>query len=55
MMKTYLCIVCCFVYDEAADRPEDGTAPGTLWADVPPSWACPECGVAKVEFEMIEI
>jgi rubredoxin len=54
-MKTYLCIVCGFVYDEAAGRPEDGLAPGTAWADVPASWACPECGVAKANFEVVEI
>ena len=53
-MKTYLCIVCGFVYDEAAGRPEDGIAPGTPWADVPASWACPECGVAKADFEVVE-
>ena len=29
-MKTYICIVCGFVYDEAAGRPEDGIAAGTL-------------------------
>jgi rubredoxin len=54
-MKTYLCIVCGFIYDEAAGHMEDGIVPGTLWADVPESWACPECGVAKVDFEMVEI
>lgn len=54
-MKTYICIVCGFVYDEAAGRPEDGIAPGTLWADVPASWECPECGVAKADFEPVEI
>jgi rubredoxin len=36
-MKTYICIVYGFVYDEAAGRPEDGIAPGTLWVDVPAS------------------
>lgn len=54
-MKTYLCIVCGFIYDEAAGRAEDGLAPGTRWADVPDSWACPECGVAKADFEVVEI
>jgi rubredoxin len=54
-MKTYLCIVCGFVYDEAAGRPEDGIAAGTLWADVPGGWACPDCGVAKADFELVEI
>ena len=56
-MKTYLCIVCGFIYDEAQGRPEDGIAAGTAWADVPETWAwaCPECGVAKADFEAVEI
>ena len=54
-MKTYICIVCGFIYDEATGRPEDGIAAGTLWADVPASWECPECGVAKADFEAVEI
>jgi rubredoxin len=54
-MKTYICIVCGFVYDEAAGLPEDGIAAGTLWADVPASWACPDCGVAKADFEVVEL
>lgn len=54
-MKTYICIVCGFVYDEAAGRPEDGIAPGTLWADVPTTWECPDCGVAKADFEPVEL
>jgi rubredoxin len=54
-MKTYLCIVCGFIYAEAAGHPEDGIAPGTPWADVPEDWACPDCGVAKADFEMVEI
>lgn len=54
-MKTYQCVVCGFVYDEAQGRPEDGIAAGTLWADVPAAWECPDCGVGKADFEMIEI
>jgi rubredoxin len=54
-MKTYVCIVCGFVYDEAAGRPEDDIAPGTAWADVPERWACPDCGVTKADFEMVEL
>jgi rubredoxin len=54
-MKTYLCIVCGFIYDETTGCPEDGIAAGTLWADVPLTWTCPECGVEKVLFEMVEI
>jgi rubredoxin len=52
--KTFVCIVCGFVYDEAEGRPEDGIAAGTTWADVPADWACPECGVAKNDFELVD-
>jgi rubredoxin len=53
--KTYLCIVCGFIYDEATGRPDEGIPAGTLWADVPADWTCPECGVGKFDFELIEI
>jgi rubredoxin len=54
-MKTYQCIVCGYVYDEAAGSPSEGIAPGTKWEDVPDSWVCPDCGVGKSDFEMVEI
>lgn len=54
-MKTSMCVVCGFVYEESEGRPEDGIAPGTAWADVPADWLCPECSVGKDRFEMIEI
>lgn len=54
-MKTWVCIVCGFVYDEAAGLPDEGIPPGTAWADVPANWVCPECGVAKADFEPVEI
>lgn len=54
-MKTYLCIVCGFIYEEATGLPEHGIAAGTRWADIPQSWSCPECGMVKEEFEMVEI
>jgi len=53
--KEYMCVVCGFVYSEAAGLPEEGFAPGTRWADIPDSWVCPECGAAKEDFEMIEV
>ncbi len=54
-MRTYLCIVCGFIYDESAGRPEDGIAPGTPWDAVPDDWACPDCGAGKDSFEMMAI
>ena len=53
--NTYVCIVCGFIYDEAAGRPEDKIAAGTRWADVPADWTCQDCGVAKADFEMVEV
>lgn len=29
--------------------------PGTRWEDVPDDWLCPDCGVGKEDFEMLEI
>lgn len=54
-MRTWMCLVCGWIYDEAAGFPEDGIAPGTRWEDVPPNWVCPECGARKEDFELIEI
>ena len=55
VMKKFQCIVCGFVYDEAAGIPQDGIAPGTRWDDVPDDWECPECGASKADFEMVEM
>jgi rubredoxin len=54
-MKKWQCVVCGLIYNEADGWPDDGIAPGTLWQDVPEDWLCPDCGVGKMDFEMIEI
>ncbi|MDX3905447.1 MAG: rubredoxin [Pigmentiphaga sp.] len=53
--RTWMCLVCGWIYDEAAGDPEHGLAPGTRWDEVPGDWLCPDCGVGKGEFEMVEI
>ncbi len=53
-MKTWQCVVCGFIYDEAKGMPEDGVPAGTRWQDIPADWSCPDCGVAKADFEMVE-
>lgn len=53
-MARYECIVCGWIYDEARGLPESGIAPGTLWADLPADWLCPDCGVGKEDFQLIE-
>ncbi|ANB02381.1 rubredoxin [Ectothiorhodospira sp. BSL-9] len=50
-MKKYQCVICGFIYDEAEGVPDDGIPPGTVWADVPDDWVCPECGATKSDFE----
>ena len=38
----------------AAAEPCTGQS-GTRWEDVPEDWLCPDCGVGKLDFEMIEM
>jgi rubredoxin len=54
-MTTWMCLICGWIYDEAAGAPEHGIAAGTLWADVPMNWTCPECGARKEDFEMVQL
>lgn len=54
-MKTYVCVVCGLIYDEEQGWPDDGIAPGTTWDAVPSDWLCPECGVGKDDFDLVEV
>lgn len=54
-MKMWMCLVCGWIYDEAQGQPEEGIPPGTRWEDIPDDWRCPDCGVSKADFEMIEV
>lgn len=54
-MKSYMCVICGYVYDENDGAPDDGIEPGTKWEDVPETWLCPDCGARKEDFEMVEI
>lgn len=52
--RRYLCRVCGFVYDEAEGDPDGGLPPGTRYEDIPDDWECPDCGVSKADFELLE-
>ena len=52
---TWMCLICGWIYDEAAGDPDHGIAPGTAWADVSMNWTCPECGARKEDFEMVQL
>jgi rubredoxin len=53
--KTWMCLICGWIYDEAAGAPDEGIAPGTPWEQVPMNWTCPECGARKEDFEMVQL
>jgi rubredoxin len=47
----YICSICGHVYDETIGDAENDIEPGTLFADLPDAWSCPDCGVDKSMFE----
>ena len=51
----YLCLICGYVYDEEQGDPDSGIPANTAWKDVPDDWMCPECGVGKADFDMVEM
>src|SRR5574343_19769 len=53
--KTWMCLICGWIYDEALGDTEHGIAPGTKWEDVPMNWTCPECAARKEDFEMVAL
>lgn len=53
--RTWMCVICGWIYDEEVGCPEEGLPPGTRWEDVPLTWQCPECEATKEDFEMLEI
>lgn len=53
--RSWMCVVCGWIYEEEEGLPEEGIAPGTRWEDIPEDFVCPECGASKSDFEMIEI
>jgi rubredoxin len=51
LMKSYVCLVCGYIYDPAEGDPDNGVNPGTSFEDVSEDWLCPVCGVGKDQFE----
>ena len=46
-MQKFRCTVCEYVYDP---KENDGVA----FENLPDDWTCPECGVGKDQFELVE-
>ena len=53
--RTFQCGTCGFIYSEADGLPDEGFPPGVRWADIPEDWCCPDCGMAKSQFDMVEV
>jgi rubredoxin len=53
--RTWMCVVCGFVYDEEKGLPEEAIEAGTCWEDIPLNWVCPDCGAGKEDFEMVQV
>jgi rubredoxin len=53
--RTWMCLICGWIYDESVGDAEHGLAPGTKWDAVPMNWTCPECGARKEDFEMVQL
>lgn len=50
----YVCDVCGWIYDPEVGDPDGGIVAGTAFADIPDDWICPECGVSKDDFSLVE-
>ncbi|MFA6118803.1 MAG: rubredoxin [Parachlamydiales bacterium] len=46
-MKKYICRVCGYVYDPSENEKID-------FEDLDEDWICPECGVGKDQFELLD-
>ena len=52
--KSWVCLICGWIYNEEEGLPNEGIAPGTRFADIPDDWRCPLCDVGKAEFAAVE-
>jgi rubredoxin len=53
--RSWMCVVCGFIFNEAEGLPEEGIPAGTRFEDLPDDWCCPDCGVTKADFELIDV
>jgi rubredoxin len=52
--KSWVCLICGWIYNEEDGLPEEGIAAGTRFAEIPEDWRCPLCDVSKAEFSVVE-
>jgi rubredoxin len=52
--KSWICLICGWIYNEEDGIPEEGIAPATRFTDIPENWRCPLCDVGKADFVAVE-
>ncbi|MEN6610926.1 MAG: rubredoxin [Methanoregulaceae archaeon] len=50
----YVCLVCGYIYDPEKGDEKSGIPPGVPFEKLPAGWVCPECGVGKDQFAMVQ-
>lgn len=53
-MRKWKCRYCNHIYDEAVGDPDGRIAPGTKMEDIPDDWVCPDCGVTKEDYDLMD-
>ncbi len=48
--RRFMCRGCYFIYEEAQGLPQQSIPAGTVFADIPSAWRCPDCGTEKATF-----
>jgi GntR family transcriptional regulator/MocR family aminotransferase len=48
--RRFMCRGCYFIYEEARGLPQQSIPAGTVFADIPSAWRCPDCGTEKTTF-----
>ncbi len=53
VLDRYECRACGYVYEPDKGDSKHPVAPGTPFAELPPDWRCPVCGVKTSQFQNI--
>ncbi|KAF1026553.1 MAG: Rubredoxin-2 [Burkholderia plantarii] len=53
--KSWVCLICGWIYNEAEGLPDEGIPAGTRFEDIPDDWRCPLCDVGKEDFVTVEL
>ena len=53
-MARYGCMICGWIYDEDAGDENLGISEGTLFEELSEDFECPDCGVDKEQFSLVD-